>query len=72
MPDLLEQIDAFLDRHAMEATTFGTRAVGDGHFVKDLRNGRKPYRRTVKSVLDFMARQDKKQGSKNGSSRPSR
>lgn len=51
---LLERINQFLDRHAMEATQFGLLAINDGHLVFDLSNGRKLRRKTVRRIEEFM------------------
>lgn len=56
---LIERIDAFLDRHAMEATRFGTLALNDSHLVFDIRNGRKLRRMTVRKIEQFMEKADK-------------
>lgn len=55
---LLERINQFLDRHAMEATQFGLLAVNDGHLVFDLNNGRKLRRKTVRKIEQFMEEAD--------------
>ena len=60
MSSLLQRIEAFLDRHLMEATAFGDKVVGDGHFVFDLRKGRKPRRFTVHIVEEYMDKHDRK------------
>jgi hypothetical protein len=55
---LLAKIDAFLDRHFMEATAFG-QALGDGHLVFDLRKGkRKLRRRTIAKIEAYMTKKD--------------
>ena len=59
-PPLIEQIDAFVDRHAMSPVTFGRLALRDPHFVRDLRGeGRHKPRRvwpeTEDRVRTFMA-----------------
>lgn len=56
--NLLERINQFLDRHAMEATQFGLLAVNDGHLVFDLSNGRKLRRKTIRRIEDFMTQAD--------------
>ncbi|CAB4167891.1 hypothetical protein UFOVP868_63 [uncultured Caudovirales phage] len=55
---LIDRINAFLDRHAMEATRFGTLALNDSHLVFDIRNGRKLRRATVRRIEEFMNRLD--------------
>lgn len=44
---LLEWIENHLKDKQISATRFGRQAVGDPRFVLDLRNGRKPRRKTV-------------------------
>ena len=51
---LLEQINQFLEKHAMEASRFGVLAINDGHLVFDLARGRKLRRATVRKIEDFM------------------
>jgi hypothetical protein len=58
-PDLLSDIEAFLETHGMSPTMFGELALGDRHFVKQLRGGEaKPPRRvwpeTAAKVRTFM------------------
>ncbi len=56
---LLRNIEAFLDRHHMEATFFGTRAMKDGHLVFDLRRGhRKLRRKSIARIEAYMAKRD--------------
>jgi hypothetical protein len=51
---LLERIEKYLkDRH-ISATRFGRRAVGDPRFVLDLRQGRKPRRRTLERLEAYL------------------
>ena len=44
---LLEWIENHLKDQQISATRFGREAVGDPRFVLDLRNGRRPRRKTV-------------------------
>jgi hypothetical protein len=37
---LLDEIDAFLVKHEMTATTFGLLSSNDGHLIRDMRGGR--------------------------------
>ena len=58
-PDLLTDIEAFLSAHGISATTFGDLALGDKHFVKQLRgdHGKAPRRvwpETEAKVRQFM------------------
>jgi hypothetical protein len=53
-PDLLADIEAFLDAHGLSPTRFGHEALGDRHFVKQLRNGRRVWPETEAKVRNFM------------------
>lgn len=53
--DLIEQVEAFLQRTGMNATVFGKRALSDPTFVFDLREGREPRSSTRKRALQFIA-----------------
>jgi len=54
-PDpLLESVERFLADSGMEPTTFGEKAMNDGNFVRDLRNGREVRRRTREKVERFI------------------
>lgn len=55
MEQLIAKIDAFLERHRMEPTTFGVKAVNDGHLYFDLQKGKRKFRRkTLGTIEDFM------------------
>lgn len=51
---LIDQIDAFVDLHGMSPITFGRKALGDPHFVKELREGRDIRVSTLDRVQNFM------------------
>lgn len=51
---LTAEIDAFLKRSGMSAAAFGKAAVNDLSFVRDLRAGREPRRRTIQRVREFI------------------
>ncbi|MGD9713123.1 MAG: hypothetical protein AB7V46_13780 [Thermomicrobiales bacterium] len=51
---LLERIERHLKETHMSATRFGRRAVGDPRFVLDLRLGRRPRRRTLDRVEEYL------------------
>lgn len=55
MSTLLTTVEAFLTAHEMRPTAFGARALGDKHFVRQLRAGRRVWPETEKKVLDFIA-----------------
>ncbi len=54
MRTLLSQIERFMERHDYEDAGFGLAVVNDSHLVRDLRAGRKPFRKTVRKIKDFM------------------
>ena len=52
---LIADIDAFLKEHGdMSPVTFGRKALGDPHFVGQLRNGRRIWPETEAKVRTFM------------------
>ena len=51
---ILKDIEEFLKRNSMSGTTFGLLAMRDGVFVKDVRVGRWPGKRTEERVRKFM------------------
>lgn len=53
--DLLSDIEAFLTAHGMSATAFGDKALGDRHFVRQLRKGRRVWPETEAKARRFMA-----------------
>jgi hypothetical protein len=55
METLLPDIEAFLSTHQFSPTRFGDEALGDRHFVRQLRGGRRVWPETEKKVRDFMA-----------------
>ena len=55
MNPLLTEIEAFLQTHRMSAYRFGIAALGDKHFVRDLRNGRRNWPETMAKVRLYMA-----------------
>ena len=58
------QVEQFLHRHGLTATTFGLWAMNDSRFVFDLRNGRTCYGRTLRRVRQFMMDYEAKQDAK--------
>lgn len=54
-PGLLSDIEAFMETHSISRTRFGDLALGDRHFVKQLRNGRRCWPETEAKVRHFMA-----------------
>ena len=54
----LTEIEAFLARTKMPPTSFGTQAVKDPNFVRDLRGGRSPSLETADRVRDFIRSQE--------------
>lgn len=63
---LIEKIEAFLDRHDMAPTRFGREATGNPHVIRDIREGRSPSLRTVRRLTNFMAERDAEQLSAEG------
>lgn len=53
--DLLEQIEVYLERARIAPSRFGRIVVGDPRFVDDLRQGRRPRRRTLERVQAYLA-----------------
>ncbi|MBM3928415.1 MAG: hypothetical protein FJ335_08165 [Sphingomonadales bacterium] len=54
MGQLLADIETFLDKHQLPPTRFGDEALGDRHFVRQLRRGRRVWPETEKKVRAFM------------------
>lgn len=52
--DLLVRIDAFLVKHQMADSRFGTMAVNDPSVISRLREGREPRSKTIKRLNSFM------------------
>lgn len=55
MSTLLSEVEAFLAAHEMKPTRFGDDALGDKHFVKQLRKGRRVWPETEAKVRRHMA-----------------
>lgn len=54
-------VEEFLARNQMAATTFGQLAFRDPNFVFDLRKGRCPNLRVIERAREFMAEADGKE-----------
>jgi 2,4-dienoyl-CoA reductase-like NADH-dependent reductase (Old Yellow Enzyme family) len=52
--ELLDQIEGYLTRSGTKVSMFGRQAVGDPRFVQDLREGRRPRRKTQERVRQFL------------------
>lgn len=52
--DLVADIEAFASQHDMPETTFGRRAMGDPHFMRDIRRDRCLRPESVEKVRRFM------------------
>lgn len=52
--ELLEQVEAFLNRTGMPPTRFGIEATGESGLVKSIRDGRSITLRTGRRLVDFM------------------
>lgn len=51
---LLDDIEAFLETQELSATALGHQALGDRHFVRQLRMGRRVWPETEAKVRQFM------------------
>lgn len=54
MSQLLQAIEAFLEDYNIAPSSFGHMALGDKHFVRQLRNGRRVWDDTASKVRSFM------------------
>lgn len=52
--ELLEQVESYLARSGVPASTFGRLVLGDPRFVEDLRAGRTPRVKTQKRVWAYL------------------
>ena len=57
MDPLLSDIEAFLAENSVSASTFGAHALGDRHFVRQMRQGREPRRSVREKVRAYMERE---------------
>ena len=53
---LLQELTSFMGRYGVSDSTFGLLAIGDGHLVKRIRNGKQIRRSTVLRIRKFMQR----------------
>jgi len=56
--ELIQELDTFLDRHGISDTAAGILAVGDGHLLRRIRNGKTIRRSTVLKIRKWMQRFD--------------
>jgi len=54
IPDLLAAIEAHCAKTGMRDSAFGHVALNDPNFVRNLRDGREPRRKTVARAIDFI------------------
>ncbi len=54
MSTLLPEIEAFIEANDIAPTRFGDLALGDRHFVRQLREGRRVWPETEAKVRRFM------------------
>lgn len=54
-PELVAEIEAFMALADMTETSFGRRAMGDPHFVRDVRGKRRLWPQTIAKVREFIA-----------------
>ncbi len=52
--DFLDEVEAFIKEHDMDATSFGKASIGNANFVFRLRNGTSPTLRTVDKARRYM------------------
>jgi hypothetical protein len=55
MSTILQDIELFMEEYGLGATTFGDKAMGDRHLVRQLRAGRRLWPETEAKVRKFMA-----------------
>ncbi|KPH67537.1 hypothetical protein [Novosphingobium sp. ST904] len=55
MAKLIDDIEAFLASNSVSPTAFGQLALGDRHFVRQVRAGRRLWPETEAKVRTFMA-----------------
>lgn len=53
-PELLASIEAFVAKAGMSEITFGRKAMGDPHFVRDIREGRRLWPETEARAEQFI------------------
>jgi len=58
------QVEAFIAKHGLSATTFGLWAMNDSRFVFDLRSGRRCFGNTISTVCRFMSEYEAKMEAK--------
>lgn len=59
MTEILDRIEAFLERHAMPPSTFGREATGEPQLIKSMKDGRSPSHRVLERVSAYMADYDR-------------
>jgi len=57
--EVLSTIDAFLTRHGMAPSRFGSEATGDANLVAELRKGLSPRLNRLHRIKAYMARIDR-------------
>jgi ketosteroid isomerase-like protein len=62
MINLLNDIEAFIERHQMKPSAFGRKFNNDGHFLNQIRNGRDLRMSTVTELREFMDAHDAANG----------
>jgi len=53
---LLAEIAAAQQRHRISDSAFGLAVLNDGHFIRNLKAGRRCWPETAKKVLDYIAK----------------
>ena len=53
---LLQELTSFMVRYGVSDSTFGLFAIGDGHLIRRIRDGKRIRRSTVLRIRKFMQR----------------
>ena len=56
--ELVDAIEAFLDRHDMRPTRLGSEATGEPQLVSSIKGGRSPSLRVLQRLKAYMRRKD--------------
>lgn len=52
--NLINDVEAYLEKWSVSPTAFGDAALGDRHFVRQLRSGRRCWPETESKVREYM------------------
>jgi len=56
--ELIQDIEAFIERHQMTPTDFGLLSIGDPNLYRHLKNGRNPRFPTLDRIRSFMRKKE--------------